>query len=266
MPDQDSRDRLTLTLDALRSDVERTPLADSLTVRRRGDQRTRRQAVGGALAAVAVVAGAAGIIGSTGSIDRADAPPATTGPTATTQVEQPLALAAEPLLTPDDLGAVGPYDGWQVNPDPVSSEGLPSRCVPELGTLGAAETQSRLLYGELDAGAVEHVLRFASASAAASAVETLTGAFAACDPGDPSVETVVDRGPVPVPGTSADEATHASRTGTPVLASEVSFYELGVAREVNVVVVLQWRSSPLAEVDWVWDEARLQAALDRAVG
>src|SRR6476646_961554 len=100
MPEYDSNDKLTLTLDTLRSDVERTPLADSQTVRRRGDQRTRRQAVGGALAVVALVAGAAGLIGGVGGSNEADAPVATGRPTASTEVDQPLALAAQPLLGP----------------------------------------------------------------------------------------------------------------------------------------------------------------------
>src|SRR4051812_9034053 len=146
MPEYDSNDKLTLTLDALRSDVERTPLADSMTVRRRGDQRTRRQAVGGALAVVALVAGAAGaagILGGAGGFDKADAPPAHTGnPTASTSVETPLTLAAEPLLTPTDLGPVGVYDSWQVNTDPAAVEQQQNQCVPSPTTLGGAETVS----------------------------------------------------------------------------------------------------------------------------
>jgi len=37
----ENNDPVTLTLSALRTDVERTPLADSRSVRRRGDRRTR---------------------------------------------------------------------------------------------------------------------------------------------------------------------------------------------------------------------------------
>ena len=70
MPD----DKLTLTLDTLRSDVERTPLADSQTVRRRGDRRTRNQAVGGALVVVALVAGVAGLSGVSAATSGAPLP------------------------------------------------------------------------------------------------------------------------------------------------------------------------------------------------
>ncbi len=262
----ENHDKLTMTLDALRSDLERNPLADSRAVRRRGDQRTRRQAVGGALAVVALVAGAAGVLGGTGGFDRADAPPATNRPTASTAVEEPLALAASPQFLPEDLGPVGPYDAWRVNPDPVPSDQLPSLCVPDPGTLGALESRSRLLYGDLEAVAIEHVLRFSDTARARAGVQALTSAFATCDPGDPSQDTVVDRGPEVVLPTVGDEAVHASRTATPVRASEISYYELGIARSANVVVVLQWRAGPVAEVDWVWDADRLTAALDRAVG
>jgi hypothetical protein len=106
---------MTTTLEALRSDVERTPMADSLAVRRRGDQRTRRQAVGGALVVVALVAGTVGYLsgGLTGD-DHAQLP-ATQSPTVTTS-PSPTVTSAGPLVTevPDealmtvaDLGVEG---------------------------------------------------------------------------------------------------------------------------------------------------------------
>ncbi len=267
MPEHDSNDKLTLTLDALRSDIERTPTADSMTVRRRGDQRTRRQAVGGALAVVAMVAGVAGFLGGAGGFDRADAPPATRGPTASTAVETPLALAAQPLFLPEDFGAVGPYTDWKVSSDPAAADQRLSLCLPHPGTLGAVETRSRLLFGDLEGTATEHVLLFDDPGNAGAAVRALTSAFADCDPGDPAESQVVDRQPRDVPGVEGvDTAVHASRTATPVLASEVSYYEVGVVRRANVVVVLQWQAGPVPSVDWVWDAGRLTAALDRAVG
>jgi hypothetical protein len=51
-----------------------------------------------------------------------------------------------------------------------------------------------------------------------------------------------------------------------VQASEISYFELGVVRAANVVVVLQWHSmGQPTGVDWVWDANRMASALDRAV-
>ena len=141
MPEYDSNDKLTLTLDTLRSDVERTPLADSTTVRRRGDQRTRRQAVGGAVAVVALVAGIAGVLGGAGGLDKADGQiPATQNPTASTEVEKPLTLAAEPLLTPADVGNGRPVQTWQADPDARRVDQTKLQCMPDPATLGATQT------------------------------------------------------------------------------------------------------------------------------
>lgn len=259
-------DPLTLTLDTLRSDVERTPLADSMTVRRRGDQRTRRQAVGGALAVAALVAGTVGVLGGVTGDDIAEpAPPAATE-TATT-VEPPLDLAAAPLLDPADLGAVGVYEGWLANPDPAAADQRLSQCVPGPSSLAATGRASRLYYTDLDARVTEHVLRFADARAANAGLARFSGAFAACDPGNPADVSVVDRPEENVAGVAgSDVAVHASRLSTPTAASEPSYYELGLVREANVLVVLQWHSMGRPDgVDWVWDADRLTAALDRAV-
>ena len=109
----DHRDPMMLTLEALRSDIERTPLADSLTVRRRGDQRTRRAAVGSAVAVVALVAGVVGVAGGlTGDNRATDNPPATGGPTVDmtpepgpTTMDPPVTEVPDRvLLTTEDLG------------------------------------------------------------------------------------------------------------------------------------------------------------------
>src|SRR5688572_14324075 len=102
----DNRDPMSLTLEALRSDVERTPLADSLTVRRRGDQRTRRAAIGSAVAVVALVAGVVGVAGGLTGDNRTTQVPASPSPSA----EQTLDLAAGPFLRADDLTGFGGYD------------------------------------------------------------------------------------------------------------------------------------------------------------
>jgi hypothetical protein len=259
MPD----DKLTLTLDTLRSDVERTPLADSQTVRRRGDRRTRNQAVGGALVVVALVAGVAGLYGGVGGDSRRTAPPATQTPTPEPTT---LSLAANPFLQPTDISTVGPYEGLQANPDPSAADQQLSQCVPSPSTLGAGELQSRFYYSDLDATATEHVLRFADADAASKAVAGLESAFANCSPGDRAESTVQDRDPQTTPvAPGADLTLHGSRTATPKQAGEVHYFELGVVREANVVVVLQWSSGPLDGIDWVWDANRMASALDRAV-
>jgi hypothetical protein len=125
-----------------------------------------------------------------------------------------------------------------------------------------------MLYSDTDAQVVEHIVRFADADAAQVGLGGLVQAFSGCDEGDPAEVTVVDRQPQNVSGVdSAQTAVHASRTGTPVQASEISYYELGVVREANVVVVLQWSSmGQPTGVDWVWDADRMTAALDRATG
>jgi hypothetical protein len=265
MPEYDSNDKLTLTLDALRSDVERTPLADSMTVRRRGDQRTRRQAVGGAVAVVALVAGVAGVLGGAGGINKADGvPPATGGPTASTEVEQPLTLASHPLLDPSDLGRVGVYTDWQANPSPEEANISYLRCMPSPDTLAAEQTEAGLFYNDLDSRATEHVLRFPDAESAFAAAGRLFSAFAACDKG-PASDHVVDRGPTDVPVASADSAQELSRASAPP-DSDYAYYELAVARKGNVLLVLQWTSMGQPDgVDWVWDSERLSTALDRAI-
>jgi hypothetical protein len=259
----EANDPIVSTLDSLRDDVDRAPLAGASAARHRGDQRTRRQAIGGGLATLVLVAGVIGVAAEQSGGHRTSLPSVTRTPSPT------VGLAAQPLFGPGDLGTVGPYSDWQVNPDPVPAGQLPSRCIPDPGTLGGSETRSRLLYLDgLDARAFEHVVRFADAERAASAVGRLSRAFASCDPGDPAQVSVKDRGPVeegPLEGVS--QFVRASRTGTPVRASEISYYELGVARTDNVVVVLQWASmgKPDTGNPWVFTGEMLITATQRAV-
>src|SRR3954469_12110970 len=96
LPDNDP---LHTTLDSLRSDVERNALADSLSVRRRGEARSRHQAVAGALVLAALVAGAFGVADLRGH-ERNVGIPAHGTPSPSATVEQPLALAAQPLIQP----------------------------------------------------------------------------------------------------------------------------------------------------------------------
>jgi hypothetical protein len=107
-------DRLHDTLSALRTDVDHTPLADSSAVRARGNQRTRRQAVGTSLAVVALVAGAVGIggalIGGENNADRlpADDPTVSTSqtPAPDPTVETRPAIDTSVLLTADEMPPV----------------------------------------------------------------------------------------------------------------------------------------------------------------
>jgi hypothetical protein len=99
--------RLNDTLNALRTDVDHLPLADSSAVRARGTQRTRRQAVGASLAVVALVAGAVGISGAlTGNNNAEERLPAE--PTVNTKV----AIGPELLLAVEDLPAVYPQQTY----------------------------------------------------------------------------------------------------------------------------------------------------------
>ncbi len=258
-------DPVTLTLSALRTDVERMPLADSHSVRRRGDRRTRNQAVGGALAVVALVAGAAGLSGGFGGSSSADRNiPASGGTSASTQVDQPLTLAAQPLLTAADIGAIGPYTDWTLSPDPEDLKPF-NQCVPSPATLGADKAAYGYFFSGLDAIAAEHALRFADTANARAAGDRLIAALAGCDLGAASDNVVASPArPVSVP--DADDAQVATREASPP-GSEVSHYELGVVRKANVLIVLQWSSMGLPDgVTEIWDAKRLQTALDRAVG
>jgi hypothetical protein len=262
-------DRMTLTLDALRRDVERTPLADSLTVRRRGDQRTRRQAVGGALAVVALVAGAVGIYGGLDGDKRATEVPASPSPSA----EPTHDLAAGPFLRVTDFGGFGGYD--QAGPFIDSGQEpdiMPEQCATRPGGWGASEVRSTRYYQDgSEAEIREYVLRFGdTASAEQAALKRAYADLAAACPAtvDPSEGTLTTRDSELVPG--LDTAVRNSRYFVPELASEPNYYEVATAHRGNVVVVLEWQASGNPSGDggnaWVWNAERLQTALDRAVG
>jgi hypothetical protein len=269
MPELDNpSDRLTATLDTLRSDLERTPLADSMTVRRRGDQRTRRQAVGGAVAVCAVIAGAAGVYGGVGGPDRATQVPATGGPTASTSVETPLDLAADPLLPADSplltIGN-GTYQRAPGAPDVTQTK---LQCMPDPTTLGATVTKAALFYSDIDGTFTEHALQFATSDQATAAAATLEQAFESCPDGDPAEVTTSDRGPEAV----GLDGFHASRESVPTADAGIGYNEIGVAQDRNLLVVLYFNgmgnpvedeaSSPASA--WVFDAERVTAAINAA--
>ena len=264
----ENNDRMASTLDTLRSDVERTPLADSLTVRRRGDQRTRRQAVGGALAVVVLVAGAAGIYGGLGGSDRATQIPASPKPSP----EQTFDLAADPFLPVEALTGFGPYDQAGSFIDSGQEPDIaPEQCATRPGEWGATDVQATRYYQDGSEVEIrEYVLRFDDEASAeqASLKKAYTDLAAFCPATvDPSEGTLTTRYSSAIPG--FDTAVQSSRYFVPEFASEPSYYEVATAHQGNVVVVLEWQASANpsgdGEDDWAWTPERVQTALDRAV-
>jgi len=253
-------DRVADTLTALRNDTDRLALPDSGSVRRRGEQRTRNQVVAGALAAAVLAVGAVGLVGGLGGDERRTAPPAES-PTPTAEATHP--LAADPFFTDGEVQLdSGPM---QRSPESPDEQPKPLRCMPRPTALGAEEARGAIFYSDLDPTFYEHVLRFATAEEAAAAATGLRETFAACPEGDPAEVTSDDR----LPAALSPTAFHASRLSTPTADAGIGYYELGVAREANVLVVLQLNAmgNPAGDGpdDWVWTADRLQTALDRAV-
>ena len=262
-------DRVRDTLTALRVDAESCGLSDAASVRRRGQARTRHQALAGVgaavVAVVAVVTGSTLLGGQAGA--NHPIPPATQSPS-----PHALQLAPEPLLLGPDVGVVGPYQDFQRNPDPVDEQQRPMQCIPNPTALGAVEGKAALFYVDTgDATFIEHVLRFGDAATAGEAVTALSTSFATCDRGKANEVSVDDRGPVHMEGPKGadgvSESLNASRLTTPKTAGDLGYYELGVARSANVVVVLEWTSQgkPMADKHaWVWSADRLTKATTRA--
>ena len=262
-------DRLEERLRTLRVDVDRVGLSHSAQVRRRGEQRTRHQAVGAVAATVAVVASIAGLAGGLVG-DRDSAAPPVQQPTVTTtqQAWQPLELAPQPLLETTEIAPIGPYTGWQRTSAPVEESVRPLRCISSPAELGASRTEAAMFYQDLDASFIEHVLLFDDPAAAEAAARSVRTQFSTCGAGDPAEVTVSDRPAEPVDGVG-DVAYRLSRLTTPKVDAGIGYYEAGVVTDDNMVVVLEWISmgNPFGDGhdDWVWTPERLQAALDQAV-
>jgi hypothetical protein len=261
-------DRVQQTLVALRTDLDRAPLADVADVRRRGQQRARHQGLGLAAAAAAVVAVVlGGALGLTGSDEATGQLPASPSPSATSDVHRPDVVT---FLEPSDVGPVGDYTGFRRVPDAALDQ-KPLACLPLPRDLtGSHVTYDSRTVSSLDAQYVESVLVYDAVSPARRAVQELTAAFRTCDKGDPAEVTVADTGPTSAPGTGEiTEIVRASRLSTPLVASEPFYYELGLARAGNVVVVLQWTSqgNPFGDPGHaVWTDDVLEAAAARAIG
>jgi hypothetical protein len=258
-------DPMTNTLDTLRSDVERIPLSDSLTVRRRGDRRTRNQAVGGALAVVALAAGAAGLYGGLGGDDEASNIPAVS-PTP----EPTVALASDPLLRPSDLSVLGRYaSGGPVLAAPQAPDLNPpaEACQVRPNAWGAQQTYAKSFYQDGSTVYIlEVVLRYDTAEQAKTALDQPGTDLALCPEPAPTDGTLEVRPPETM--AEVGDGVHLARYFTPSAASEPSYYEVAAARTSNVVVVLTWAAddTPSGNPDsWAWSGAQLQTALDRAV-
>lgn len=261
-------DRIEETLRTLSRDLEQASLPDSGAIRRRGDQRTRHQALGSAAVVLVVIAGIAGLAGGLRTDREAIAP--ADGPSVSV-VQEPLReIAADPFLRPADFGSFGGYD--QVGPfidagkEPVVD---PQQCRLRPTTWGAEQVRATQFYQDgSEVSLYEYVLQFgtvaeAEAALAARAAADLSQCPSSMDPADGELTL---RGLSPVPGL---DGQRTSRYFVPKVASEPHYYEAAVAREANVVVVLDWSAfgNPAGEgdTDWVWTTERLRSALDRAV-
>jgi hypothetical protein len=266
VPNPRQGDRVRDTLTALRTDSERVPLASTADVRRRGQARTRNQAVAGLAAACVLVAvGIGAALGVAGNDESQTQIPASPSPSVSSE---PLALAADPFLRPSDVPKIGVYKGFERSPAGAVEGPALLECLSDPQSLGATDLRSQRFFQELDARFVEYALRFDDASGADSAVDRLRQEFASCHKGDPADVATTDRGPAPVPG--VDGSLRASRLSKPTADAGVAYFEIALVRSQNVVVLLEWNSMGNPTDDdtngWAWNAERLQTAFDRAVG
>jgi hypothetical protein len=176
-------DRLHDTLTTLRADADRAVLPGSAAVRRRGNQRTRRQALGSALAVAAVVAGAVGVsstvLGSDQSAplpaDRTTIAPApSASPTAAPTAATTRPLSDQALLQQADLPVVPGMDEAWSTVDPQRDAGMftTDTCLPTYDGGAFEKVLSRRFTGPASSdraqAGVQWVYAAASAKGAAS--------------------------------------------------------------------------------------------------
>jgi hypothetical protein len=174
------RDTLTL----LRSDTEGVPLADSGTIRRRGQARARHQAIAG-VAAVVLLVGA--VVGGTAALTgRHDAAPLPGGSTTPTpSASAPATLSPDHLLTADDFP--GTERGYPVfalakDGDATADDAAESSCLTGL-TVDGAVTGGRSFTspaGDYAQTSVNVVFRLPSEDAATAAEAGITQYLADC--------------------------------------------------------------------------------------
>jgi hypothetical protein len=245
------------TLTSLRSDAERSPLADSAAVRRRGNQRTRRQAAGSALVAVALVAAAVGIGGALNGKDRSiDQLPASPGPSSTSTVQQAPA-GVSVLLAATDLPAV-PHQTFtagetlaQANTADLTQRQLTVCGTPPVGGPAISSAVLRTFPSDLDAFAWQWVATYGSAGEAEAALVGLRDQCAAAK------ATITPVGGLP----SGADGFRATTFGA---AAQSEFHgELnGIVRVDNTIVVVSLRGM-LKDGDV--DVAAFDLAVDKAV-
>jgi hypothetical protein len=229
-------DRLHDTLTTLRPDVERAALADSAAVRRRGNQRTRRQAAGSALAAVAIVAAAVGVASGLNGDDRAiDQLPATHAPTTSATVQRAPADVSV-LLAVTDLPAV-PHQTFMAGETlaKATTAELAQRHLTVCGIspAGGPAISSALLRtfpSDLDAFAWEWVATYGSAGEAEAALAGLRDRCTAAK------TTITPLSGLPAGG----DGFRATTFGAPA-QSELHGELNGIVRVDNTIVVVSLR-------------------------
>ncbi len=252
-------DQLEGRLRALHTDTDGMILAESSSVRRRGDRR-RRMTQAGTVLGVAVLA--VGVVGVAGTLNNrpAAAPPAATSPDPSASAAATV-VAADPFLRARDVAPIGPYASFV--PGEEGTGQMTLRCLSEPASWGATSIKSLRFFSDLDATFVQTVLQFSDeASAQAAALQPRVD-FAGC-PGDSEDGAVADRSQDLGVGS---QSYQLSRLKTPTGDAGLSYTEVAVARNGTVVVVLDWSSlgSPVDAPGWAWTPEQIGIALNRAV-
>jgi hypothetical protein len=176
-PTLPGNDPLQTTLDSLRSAIERTPLADSLSVRRRGEARSRHQAVAGALVVAALVAGAFGVADLRAQGRNSGIP---AGPTPTASASGAL-LTADQMPDPQFWGQFGDWTKLGPGDRPLTAPA--NSCLDAAAPSGRAGGTVEFRAGPADgpnASLREKIYQFDSPAAATAAQTRVDGALMAC--------------------------------------------------------------------------------------
>ena len=178
MPALPDNDPLQTTLDSLRSDVERTPLADSLSVRRRGEARSRHQAVAGALVIAALVAGAFGVADLRGNEQHRGIPAASD-----TDCARPRVRCSRPTRCPTRSSGASSATGRSSATGDGTLTPPANSCldaaVPSIQPAATAEFRAGPAGGP-NAGLRESIYQFPNATAATAAQGDVGDSLQAC--------------------------------------------------------------------------------------
>ncbi len=264
-PTDHGADPLTHELRTLTDEVDRVTMADSADVRVRGNRRRRATQAGTVLGVAVLAVGVVGVAGALNDRQSGALPVSSTSPSPTpTPHSSPPAttvLADSPFLRVDDLAPIGPYAAFAT----VPGDGNPRlSCLSDPASWGATSLRSQAYASDLDATFVETVLLFPDVASATAAAKQPLAEFNACPTGDPAEASIVDGNSALLVG---DVAYRFSRLTTPSSDADLIYNEVAVARESNVVVVLDWSSMgrPGEGNSGAWTPGQLRLALDRAV-